>query len=382
VKGFFKRRWRWILGGSLPLLAVLLLLSYTPGFARPHRSPDQYETIMYFFAQELGEAALCDRISWSAYQRYSLLFGGGGASYWRSDCYEQVAEATHDASVCWKVRPLVDFDLFSSGYSALSCRRRTLSNYSSGIALSNDELIGIFQRLGYDADTLHVKSVIEPAIRVQDVYRGLTHNAAALTRAEQLVVRPVSSMPADVLGYLSDLSAIGSRDPKWCAYIPPNQWSDHQPVPFQDWCYFTLAYNTHNTSICDRMEPATAEKKVLDALAAGVKPEIAEQMSLHAECDRIGKSVESAARLYYGPELPPDAAEMRLIVAFLGVAMPSARDWPQGQLAAYYQQVLFALGERRPPNPTRDAARRELVRRLLTLPVSVGTDTSIPRGSY
>ena len=66
-------------------------------------------------AQNVGDPRLCDHISWAAYARYSVIFGGGGASYDRSDCYERVAKARHDPSVCWRVRPLVDLDPLSRG---------------------------------------------------------------------------------------------------------------------------------------------------------------------------------------------------------------------------------------------------------------------------
>jgi hypothetical protein len=98
-------------------------------------------------------------------------------------------------------------------------------------------------------------------------------------------------------------------------------------------------------------------------------------MSLHAECDRIGKSDDKGRHLHYGAELPPDAAEMQRLIATLGVSMPSTRDWPQGQLAAYYLQALFALGVHKPPDAARDAARKVLVHRLLSLPASAGMDT-------
>jgi hypothetical protein len=367
MNGLLWRRLKWVLAGSLPFILVYLASSYTPGMAFSRRPMNSYETTMSFFAQNLGEAALCDNISWAAYQSYSVMFGGGGASFQRSDCYERVAEETHDASVCWKVRPLVDFDPLSAGYSALACRRRTRSGYESGIALPNDALIHTFQQLGYDADSLYVEGAVQPAIRTRDVYLGLEHDPAAITRAERLATRPDPRLQTDDAAYLADLAAIGSADPAWCGHIPPEQGSSEQQTPFRDWCYYTVAYDTHDTRICGRMKPAAAEAKVIAAKASGIKPDVAEQMSLHADCDRIRKPAEGTRALHYGPELPPDPVQVQRLVTALDVGMPSSRDWPQGELAAYYLQALFALGERKPPNAARDTARAEFVRRLMAL---------------
>jgi hypothetical protein len=113
------------------LAAVLLVvLSYPPSFSS-RRPPTESEMVVSYFAENLGEASLCEKISWAAYQRYNVLFGGGGASYTRSDCYQSVAVRRHAPAVCWKVRPLVDVNPESSGYSALSCRRHATQGVAS-----------------------------------------------------------------------------------------------------------------------------------------------------------------------------------------------------------------------------------------------------------
>jgi len=114
------------------------------------------------------------------------------------------------------------------------------------------------------------------------------------------------------------------------------------------------------------MTPAAAETTVLAAKAAGVRPKIAEQMGLHAECARIAKRL--GPRLHYGPEVPSDDQQTQRLFTALGVVMPSAHNWSPNAIAAYYQQFLFALWPGDSPDPIRDAARAKLVRRLLTLP--------------
>ena len=341
-------------------------LSYTPGLFLALRSPTERETVLYYFAQNIGEPALCGQISWAAHRSYSVLFGGGGVSFWRSDCYERVAEARHDPSICWLVRPWVDLDPLSSGYSAFSCRRGAKGGYISGIALPNDLLIRTFRQLGYDVDQLYLEGVIPPAIRVRDVYLGLERDAAVVARAKHLLEHRTPSVHADDRSYLAQLVAVATADPDFCAYIPADQRVNQVAAPLRDWCYYTVAFDTQDIRVCERMTPAAAETTVLAANAAGVRPEIAEQMGLHAECARIAKRL--GPRLHYGPEVPSDDQQTQRLFTALGVVMPSAHNWSPNAITAYYQQFLFALWPGDSPDPIRDAARAKLVRRLLTLP--------------
>ena len=363
--GLFKR----LFGVAAVAIAIGVALSFSPGSLRSHRLQNAHETLLYYFAQEIGEPALCDQISWAVYQRYNILFAAGGASYFRSDCYEQVAEARHDTSVCWKVRPLIDFDPISPGYSALACRRRTLRRYSTGIALDNGVLIHTFELLGYDIDHLYLEGVIEPAIKIEDVYRGLEQNPAVVGRAQrQLMAAPSPSGLVDNdASYLADLSAIGTADPKWCAYIPAGQALSQEQASFRDWCYFTVAKNTQDVRICERMTPAAAEPKVIAAESHGMRPDIAEQLSLHAQCRAIERDIAFGTHPRYGPELPADSRQTQRLIAALGFAMPLARDWPASEIAAYYQRFLFSLDPRY-DDEVHNAARARLVRRLLALP--------------
>jgi hypothetical protein len=354
-------------------IAIVLAaaLSFSPGSFRFHRLQTPHETLLYYFAQEIGEPALCDQISWAVYQRYNIFFAAGGASYFRSDCYEQAAEARQDASVCWKVRPLVDFDPISPGYSALACRRRTLQHYSSGIALDNDVMIGTFQRLGYDIDHLYLEGVIEPAIKIEDVYRGLEKNPAAVARAQQqLKAAQDTGLVDDDASYLADLAAIATADPKWCEYIPAGQDLSQQKALFRDWCYYTVAKDTQDVHICERMTPAAAEPKVIDAESHGVRPDIAEQLSLHAQCRSIERDIAFGTHIRYGPELPADPQQTQRLIAALGVTMPLASNWPPSEKAAYYQRFLFSLDPRY-RDEVHNAARARLLRKLLALPANV-----------
>jgi hypothetical protein len=363
--------------------AILFGFSYAPGWWMTHRPANEQETVLYYFAQNLGEPALCGRISWSAYQSYSVLFGGGGASYFRSDCYERVAQARHDASFCWRVRPLVDLDPLSSGYSALSCRVRTRARHSTGIGLSDVQLVRVFERMGYDIDAMPVDGLMPPAIRLRDVYYGLERNPAAVTRARQLLTSPDPPLTSADRSFLAQLAAVVTKDPHWCEQVPPSV-----PVglsaPSRDRCYLEVAYNTHDVRLCQKMTPAAQEPAVRDAVAHGVRANIAEQLGLHGECIRIATHVGPWP--HYGPAAPDPDEQTRRLLAALQVPLPRARDWSINEQSIYFGNFLFALwpkpdSSRPEPHLTdreaaeeaikdaaRDRERAALVARLLALP--------------
>jgi hypothetical protein len=363
--------------------AILFGFSYAPGWWMTPRPANEQETVLYYFAQNLGEPALCGRISWSAYQSYSVLFGGGGASYFRSDCYERVAQAQHDASFCWRVRPLVDLDPLSSGYSALSCRVRTRARHSTGIGLSDVQLVRAFERMGYDIDAMPVDGLMQPAIRLRDVYYALERNPAAVTRAQQLLTSPDSPLTSADRSFLAQLAAVVTKDPPWCEKVPPSV-----PVglsaPSRDRCYLEVAYDTHDVRLCQKMTPAAQEPAVRDAVAHGVRADIAEQLGLHGECIRIATHVGPWP--HYGPAAPDQDEQTRRLLAALQVPVPRARDWSINEQSIYFGNFLFALWPKRDSSQperhltdreaaeeaikdaARDRERAALVARLLALP--------------
>jgi hypothetical protein len=159
---------------------------------------------------------------------------------------------------------------------------------------------------------------------------------------------------------------VGTVNPDLCSYIPAGQRVGKVEAPFRDWCFFTVAYDTQDIRVCERITPAAMEAKVIEAKAAGVRPEIAEQLGLHVQCTRSGTHL--GPRGHYGPEVPDDDAQKQRLFAALGVVVPSAHDWPASERAAFFQQFLFALSSSDRPDFRRDAARAKLVGRLLALP--------------
>jgi hypothetical protein len=354
-------KYRLLAAAGALIVVGALLLTWAPYFGA-HRPPTESERVFAHFAENLGEASLCEKISWAAFQRYNVLFGGGGGSFARSDCYESVAVRNRDATVCWKVRPLVDVNPVSPGYSALSCRRRIAQGGRSYVSLSPETLIRAFTALGYGVDDLHLEGVIEPAIRPADVYRGLEREPDVIDRVRQALARPEGALPADYQSFLAHLAAVTAGDARWCERIPAGRAVATEVIPFRDWCYFTVAFNTRDVRICARMGPAAAEAQVIKAEAAGVRPEIAEQLSLRAQCARVDRRV--GPRLRYGPEVPQDPVQTVGLIAALGYPMPRARHWPPYEIAAYYDRFLDALHGDGPADPRSESARAKLLGRI------------------
>lgn len=121
----------------------------------------------------------------------------------------------------------------------------------------------------------------------------------------------------DGISLVPRLAAVATANPDICAHIPANQRVNQVAAPLRDWCFYTVAFYTQDIRVCDRMTLSAAEATVLAVKAAGVRPEIAEQMGLHAECARIAKRL--GPRLHYGPEVPSDDHQTQRLFTVLGV---------------------------------------------------------------
>ena len=97
-----------------------------------------------------------------------------------------------------------------------------------------------------------------------------------------------------------------------------------------------------------------------------MRPDIAEQLSLHAQCRSIERDITFGTHLRYGPELSPDSRQTQRLIAALGIAMPLATNWQASEKGAYSQRFLFSLD----PcfhDEVHNAARTRLLRKLLAL---------------
>ena len=353
----------WIIAVGALAAAVA---GYVPAAPWSKRAPTTQEAVFQYFAHALREPALCGRISWDAYRSQGGWFRGGG-SRGRSDCYEEVAEARHDDSYCWQARPFLDLDPSSPGYSAVACTRRVHAGQHGDSALSDAALVETFRGLGYDLDDMHLDGLIQPPVRPADTYEGLLQDPAAVGRARALLQQGGASLQTDDRSYLAQLVALADGDAARCAAIPLSMLSVHQQAPFRDWCYFTVASNKGDARLCAAMTPAAKEPKVIAAEASGVQPGIAEGMSLHAQCMRSG-AYGTQRQYRYAPELPTGSEQLQRLLAELGATPQHADDWPVEKQAAYLRDLVLVLAARTPPDTARDAARAELVQRLLKQP--------------
>ena len=351
--------------GALAVLACAYPL-WTFGAARPATAR---EKLLRYFAGEIGAPEVCDAISWDAFQRYNALFAGGGASYARSDCHEAAARRARDAGLCWRVRPLVDFDPSSShGYSAIGCARRVLRNEPPSAAGPSDaELLTAFAAMGYDIDELPREGVIGPAVDIRETYRAATRNDAVVARAKALLESGQETPGEAEAAYLASLVSAATRAPEWCERIPSGVIiAEAHQGPFRDWCVFTLASDTGNPRFCDALPPARSDAKTLEAIARGVAPAIAEQLSLQHQCRRQAGRASTGS--VYGAQTPSDPALTRRLLALLGQTTPSARALPAAQQADYYRQFLYALWPGAQEKAAVTAARAKLIARLTALP--------------
>jgi hypothetical protein len=289
------------------------------------RARTEHEYVLYVFAENLGEPSLCRQISWEAVERhldsvFTPWFWRSG-SFRRSDCYEAVAEVKGDRDVCWAVRPLVDLDPFSKGYSALSCRRNTRRVRGSSFpdaSLPDDELVHTFEELGYDIDELYLEGVIGPPVTAEEVYRNVARKPIAIARAQALVRGP-NTLAAEDAAYLADLVAITTGQPEWCERIRAGIILPKWQMPFRDQCLKMVATNNRGSRIIDGC--IIREAKDLET------------------CGRQARLGQGAI----DPEVPPDPLQTRRLLSELGFGIPLARDWPVRLQADYFRDFLFSL---------------------------------------
>jgi hypothetical protein len=58
---------------------------------------------------------------------------------------------------------------------------------------------------------------------------------------------------------LALLVAVATANPDFCAHIPANQRVNQVAAPLRDWCFYTVAFDTQDIRVCDRMTPSAVE---------------------------------------------------------------------------------------------------------------------------
>ena len=314
-------KWRG-LAFILALSAFLFLSGITswPDLLRGMRRVNQQDELYRYIAQELDEPSLCEEIPWSVESPGGFFIA---PSYERSNCYSFIAGRTKNLWLCWKVRRLGYFRLLSQQTSMWSCLDGARHGLHAGIAVSQDALVGLFTRLGYDPDTL--EGLMPPVVNVKDFYRQLPGRPDIVARIEK-AIGASGSLPRDSnAAYLADIAALVTKTPAWCARIPEDLPLATQRAGFRDWCLFTLAANTKNPGLC-RLIPIRERDP---------------RLSLKAECDRLTHSPYPLGR--YGPEVPDTDDRTRALIAMLHYEIPRAKDLPLGDVYAAYERFLHEL---------------------------------------
>jgi hypothetical protein len=369
-------RWRlWAAVVAVWALAELAgARSWVDELAGMH-APDEYEQFMEFAAEETNAPLLCAKIPWSAYSR-----GGwdSAAAYAKSECYEAVARNTGSPWLCLSVKRLGSPAILRQQTSMFSCLEGVHSRHGMGAGVGPPTRLHFFQAMGYSPDTIQDEGVIGPLIRVKDLYRGLSDryglqigrnasgNATVLIpgtlskdelmrRIERVIGGRDAPLPADGVSeedaaYLADLGAMTSKDAGWCGKIPPGLPLTGEPEGFRNRCFFKVAVKTKHATLCDRI---LVHPSLRDA-----------RLGLQAECRReIGSKLQGWT--HYGPAVPADENEVRVLLKLLHVDVPSASSLPDDQIEAAYQQFVFDLGH--PRTPQQAAARQRFIARAEAL---------------
>ena len=348
---------KWRIAAVVLLAVVIVSLSGIrswPDQIRGMRPSNKSEEFYRYAAQQINEPVLCEKIPWSVQSPGGFFLE---PSYERSDCYEFIAGRTKNPWLCWNVKRLGAFSLLSNQTSMWTCLSHAISGWNSGMAISDENLVGFFTQMGYDPDTLHLESITPPVISVKDVYRQLPDRPDIVTRIEKAIGasdKPSNLPPRDVdAAYLADIVALVSKDSRWCFRIPEDLPLTTQRATFRDWCVFALATNTKDANLCSRL-PVRRDQ---------TDP----RMSLQSQCGfQVNSPYPSNTR--YAPEVPDDEVQVRALITRLGYEIPHAKDLPLDRIYAAYDRFLDELNNE--SDAQHLAARRRFIDRVQRLPDS------------
>jgi hypothetical protein len=348
---------RWRVIAIVVFLAAIVSLSGIrswPDQIRGMRPPNKYEEFNRYIAQELDEAKLCEKISWTA-----ILPGGFfiDQSYMRSECYDFIAGRTKNPWLCWRVKRYGAFDLLATQTSMWTCLDHAIYGWNGGIAMNPDDINAFFNEMGYDPDTLHLEGITPPVVVVKDIYRQIPKRPDIMARIGKVngVSNPSSlTDPNDVqdVAYFDEMAAMVTKDSRWCFKIPEDMRLATEPQTFRDWCLLKLATNTQNAELCRRIP-----------IPEGTPDP---RLSLQATC-LFQVNSPYPRNTFYAPEVPADAAQVRRLIIKLNYEIPRAKDFPPEQIYEAYSRFMDELEEHL-ADPPHVAARQRFLERVYRLP--------------
>ncbi len=337
------------------------------------RRPDKYDEFFRYTAQQLAEPALCEKIPWTV-----ILDGGWGygPSYERSACYDTIAGNSKNPLICSQIRRLGPVNPTIEQTSTETCLKHTKEGFQSGMAISQGDLIEFFNQMGYDPDTIQLEGITPAIVQVKEIYSQLTdrfgiairtqaaggphevlepgtvNQTELVKRIENAIGGPGETANAKItdmvnVAYLADMAAMVSKDSQWCFRIQPYLPLATERGGFRSWCLFTLAKETKDDALCERI-PVPEDR-------TDARP------SLHAECHRlINSTIPTSA--HYGPEAPVDDDRIRVLLGLLRVDIPRARDLPPDRIYAAYDRFLDELSHGKEARHL--AARQRFIERV------------------
>ena len=211
--------------------------------------------------------------------------------------------------------------------------------------------------MGYDPDTLHLEGITPPVVNIKDVYRQLPNRPDIVTRIERIIgsSNETSNLTGDELediSYLADITALVTKDFRWCLRIPEGLPLASERSTFRNWCLLTLASNTRDGKLCSRI-PIRAD---------GRDPRMSPQAICKFEAD---SSLPRNTR--YGPEVPAGSDRIRVLITMLGYAIPRAKDLPPEDIYVAYNRFLDELQQVR-SDPQHVRARLRFIDRVERVP--------------
>ena len=137
--------------------------------------------------------------------------------------------------------------------------------------------------MGYDPDTIQLEGITPAIVQVKDIYSRLTdrfgiairtqaaggphevlvpgtvNQAELVKRIEDAIGGPGETANAKItdivnVAYLADMAAMVSKDSQWCFRIIYRTCrSTTERGAFGNWCLFTLAKETGDDALCERI---------------------------------------------------------------------------------------------------------------------------------
>jgi len=347
----FNPLWRrkWLI--AIVLLAVVLLIwasgiSSWPDQRRGMRDVSEQDEVYRYLAQQLAEPSLCEKIPWSSKSPGGFFLE---PSYERSECYDFIAGRTRNPWLCWKVRRLGAVSFLSEQTSVASCMRHAWRGMNAGTGVAPATLVSFFGKLGYDPDTIPDEGITPPLTKLRDVYWQLSKRLDLVARIEKAAGAsgPLSDQNGDATNaaYLADMTAIVTKDSRWCNRIPADLPLAGQPAGFRNWCKFAIASNTKNAALCREIPIPPSERDP--------------RLSLQATClFQVGSPYSKGT---YGPEVPEDS-RIKAIMSELGYELPAAKDLPVWEIYTAYDNFLDELNKQ--SDAQHVAARKRFIERV------------------